>query len=82
MVERAIRVRPDDFGALYKILVSARCYSLRNLEPWELAFEEELYGKLARRLARKDVSQRDLSPKDLTLARQAFELELRSGKHE
>jgi len=61
MTEKAIRIRPDDFPALYKILVSARRQGNSgigpigpSLEPWEQAFEEELYRKLARRLARKE----------------------------
>jgi len=75
MVEKALRIKPDDFSALYKILVAARLRGNSGLEPWEQAFEEELYRKLARRLARKV-----LSPEDLAFARQAFELGLRSGK--
>jgi hypothetical protein len=54
MTEKAIRIRPDDFGALYKILVSARLLGNSGLEPWELPFEEELYRGLARRLAKKE----------------------------
>lgn len=53
MVERAIRIRPDDFGALYKILVSARRQGNSGLESWEQAFEEELCLSLARRLAKR-----------------------------
>ena len=66
MVEKAIRIRPSDFGALYKILVSARRQSnsgIRpigpNLEPWEQAFEEDLYGRLAKRLAKKGATSHE-----------------------
>jgi len=52
--QRAIKVKPDDFSALYKILVSARRQGNSSLKPWEQAFEEELYAKLAKRLARKE----------------------------
>lgn len=57
MTEKAIRIRPDDFEALYKILVSARLMGNSGLEPWELAFEEELYGRLARTLAGKNIEE-------------------------
>jgi hypothetical protein len=53
MTEKAIKIRPDDFEALYKVLVSARLMGNSGLEPWELAFEEELYVRLARRLGRR-----------------------------
>ena len=53
MTEKAIRIRPDDFGALYKVLVSARRQGNSGLEPWELPFEEELYVRIARRLGRR-----------------------------
>jgi len=57
MVEKAIRIRPDDFEALYKILVSARRQGNSGLEPWEQVFEEELYGRLARTLAGKNIEE-------------------------
>ena len=55
MVERSIRIRPYDFEALYRVMVLARQNgSEHKLKPWEQAFEEELYFKLARRLSRQD----------------------------
>jgi hypothetical protein len=54
VVEKAIKIRSDDFGALYKILVSARRQGNPGLQPWELPFEEELYRGLARRLAKRE----------------------------
>jgi len=54
MVERNIRIKPDDFGTLYRVMVIARQNgSEHRLEPWEQAFEQELYFKLARRLSRR-----------------------------
>ena len=52
MGQHSIRIRPDDFEALYKIMVCARVHGC-ELKTWEKAFEEELYVKLARRLARR-----------------------------
>lgn len=57
MGERDIRVKPDDFRALYKILVCARVHNC-GLKPWERAFEEELVLKLARRLSRRQNKKR------------------------
>jgi hypothetical protein len=58
MVERSIRIKPDDFEALYRVMVVARQNgSKRILKPWEQAFEEELYFKLARRLSRRNHNQ-------------------------
>jgi hypothetical protein len=64
--EKAIRIRSDDFPALYKILVSARRQGNSSfmgigpigpsLEPWEQAFEEELYNRLAWRLAKRSAA--------------------------
>jgi hypothetical protein len=53
MVEHVIKVKPDDFPALYKILVATRQQDKSGLKPWEQAFEEELYRKLTRRLAKR-----------------------------
>ena len=50
MGQHSVRIRPVDFKALYKIMVCARVHGC-ELKPWEKAFEEELYVKLARRLA-------------------------------
>jgi hypothetical protein len=55
MVERSIWIRPDDFEALYRVMVLARQNgSEHKLKPWEQAFQEELYFKLARRLSRRN----------------------------
>ena len=62
MVERDIRIKPDDFEALYKILVCVRKQRCL-LKPWEAAFEEELYLKLARRLSRRN--QKELTIKEM-----------------
>lgn len=52
-MERDIRIKPDDFETLYKILVCARVHDC-SLVPWERASEEELFMKLARRLSRRE----------------------------
>jgi len=54
-MQRDLRINPDDFVALYKIVVLAlQNHAKYTLEDWEVSFLDELQMKLARRIGKQN----------------------------